>query len=191
MEAREQSPSPGWYPDPDQVETQRFWDGEAWTEQRAPLSGAAPKVQPNARLLTGAAGAIAAAVGVFLPRVDSPTSLHIADNSVMATDVLIGVLVLLFAAGAALAALHDQSHGKLDSRLLLAGLFVLGVAIYYGTGDRLALVTTSPAGSFLGTQQVHGSPGVGLYLIGVGGLLLALAGLFYRGNPHTERPSGS
>ena len=26
----------GWYPDPTQPGTQRFWDGEQWTEQRAP-----------------------------------------------------------------------------------------------------------------------------------------------------------
>jgi Protein of unknown function (DUF2510) len=29
---------PGWYPDPEQAATQRYWDGENWTEQRAPLS---------------------------------------------------------------------------------------------------------------------------------------------------------
>lgn len=28
----------GWYPDPGQPETQRYWDGTAWTEQRAPLA---------------------------------------------------------------------------------------------------------------------------------------------------------
>lgn len=28
----------GWYPDPTQPDTQRYWDGDAWTEQRAPLS---------------------------------------------------------------------------------------------------------------------------------------------------------
>lgn len=26
---------PGWYPDPDKPGSQRYWDGEAWTEHRA------------------------------------------------------------------------------------------------------------------------------------------------------------
>ncbi len=28
----------GWYPDPDQAQTQRYWDGSEWTDQRAPLA---------------------------------------------------------------------------------------------------------------------------------------------------------
>ena len=31
-------PPPGWYPDPDQVDTQRYWDGSRWTDQRAPAA---------------------------------------------------------------------------------------------------------------------------------------------------------
>lgn len=26
----------GWYPDPTQAQTQRYWDGDAWTSSRAP-----------------------------------------------------------------------------------------------------------------------------------------------------------
>jgi hypothetical protein len=30
---------PGWYPDPDQPQLhQRYWDGGAWTDERAPLA---------------------------------------------------------------------------------------------------------------------------------------------------------
>ncbi len=32
-----QNPAPGWYPDPTQPGTQRYWDGEKWTEHSAPL----------------------------------------------------------------------------------------------------------------------------------------------------------
>ena len=28
--------APGWYPDPELVNTQRYWDGERWLEHRAP-----------------------------------------------------------------------------------------------------------------------------------------------------------
>lgn len=27
----------GWYPDPEQIESQRYWDGHKWTDRRAPL----------------------------------------------------------------------------------------------------------------------------------------------------------
>lgn len=33
----ENPPPPGWYPDPDSP-SQRYWDGTAWTEQRAPAA---------------------------------------------------------------------------------------------------------------------------------------------------------
>jgi TM2 domain-containing membrane protein YozV len=39
----QQSPA-GWYPQPDG--TQRYWDGEAWTEHRAPLPAPAPHAAP-------------------------------------------------------------------------------------------------------------------------------------------------
>jgi hypothetical protein len=32
------NPNPGWYPDPDLVDTVRYWDGAEWTEHRAPAS---------------------------------------------------------------------------------------------------------------------------------------------------------
>jgi Protein of unknown function (DUF2510) len=32
--------APGWYPDPQQPGSQRYWDGSAWTDQRAPLAAA-------------------------------------------------------------------------------------------------------------------------------------------------------
>ena len=31
------TPAPGWYPDPETPATQRFWDGQRWTDNRAPL----------------------------------------------------------------------------------------------------------------------------------------------------------
>ncbi|QHC67416.1 DUF2510 domain-containing protein [Rathayibacter sp. VKM Ac-2759] len=37
--------APGWYPDPTQPATQRYWDGIAWTEQRAPLTPTVVQLQ--------------------------------------------------------------------------------------------------------------------------------------------------
>lgn len=31
-------PPPGWYSDPEMVNTQRYWNGSAWTDHRAPGS---------------------------------------------------------------------------------------------------------------------------------------------------------
>lgn len=39
-----QTPPAGWFPDPEQPGTQRYWDGSQWTEQRAP---AGPTVEPD------------------------------------------------------------------------------------------------------------------------------------------------
>ena len=37
------STPPGWYPDPHDPGTQRYWDGAQWTESRAPVgAGSAP-----------------------------------------------------------------------------------------------------------------------------------------------------
>jgi Protein of unknown function (DUF2510)/Excalibur calcium-binding domain len=43
----------GWYPDPERAGQQRYWDGSAWTDHRAPL---APDAAPNSPE-TGHAGA--------------------------------------------------------------------------------------------------------------------------------------
>ena len=39
-----ETPQPGWYPDPEMAQTQRYWDGSTWTDHRAP---AAPQVAPG------------------------------------------------------------------------------------------------------------------------------------------------
>lgn len=46
------SPKAGWYPDPDLVDTVRYWDGTTWTEHRAP-SGNAPQLSPSPRQQPG------------------------------------------------------------------------------------------------------------------------------------------
>ena len=37
---------PGWHPDPDDPTQQRYWDGTAWTEHRAPAAGAPGPASP-------------------------------------------------------------------------------------------------------------------------------------------------
>lgn len=52
-------PPPGWYPDPDGTYMLRFWDGQRWTEVRAP----GRKPMPGWLVL------ILALVGVFIAAV--------------------------------------------------------------------------------------------------------------------------
>jgi hypothetical protein len=40
-----QAIAPGWYPDPQGLPAQRWWDGTAWTEHSAPVGGYAPPRQ--------------------------------------------------------------------------------------------------------------------------------------------------
>lgn len=52
----EQSTTPaGWYPDPKMASTQRYWDGEGWTEQVAPMQTTtpAPASEPANPILIG------------------------------------------------------------------------------------------------------------------------------------------
>lgn len=41
-------PPAGWYPDPEQAGQQRYWDGQQWTEHRAPAAGQATPQWPSA-----------------------------------------------------------------------------------------------------------------------------------------------
>lgn len=37
------APGAGWYPDPNDAKTNRYWDGSQWTESRAPIAGVSAK----------------------------------------------------------------------------------------------------------------------------------------------------
>lgn len=64
--------APGWYPDPNMAATQRYWDGERWTEHVAPLATPAamtvsmPVAQPRRRADGSLAGpSLVAALGTI------------------------------------------------------------------------------------------------------------------------------
>lgn len=39
----------GWYPDPSGFNCDRFWDGEAWTEQTRPISALHNRIPPQVK----------------------------------------------------------------------------------------------------------------------------------------------
>ena len=43
------TPAPDWYPDPDDPTQLRYWDGNIWTENRAPAPGTAEQPQAPER----------------------------------------------------------------------------------------------------------------------------------------------
>ena len=68
-------PDAGWYPDPKQPKTKRYWDGQAWTDQRLPIaekrSPGGPEAAPGWALVVGYLGAflfplVGLIVGVWL-----------------------------------------------------------------------------------------------------------------------------
>ena len=78
-EAADAEPSKGppadWYPDPDQAGVERYWDGHAWTDRRAPRGPSAPAqtaapTQPAAYWACGIA-IIGMLIGAIGPWVDA------------------------------------------------------------------------------------------------------------------------
>ncbi len=78
-------PPPGWYLDPEQVQTQRYWDGEAWTDQRAPAALATSR--SNTVALVGLiAGILGAMVGLG-PAINYPIPLALG-----AVAIVLGIM---------------------------------------------------------------------------------------------------
>lgn len=166
MEPVEDAPPPGWYPDPDQVATQRFWDGEHWTDQRAPLSQSAG-VAWNTRMVLGLVGAGLVILSCFLPKIDSASVLHIARNSFMSNGD--GYLLILLALGAAYQAIRSAGD-RVSGRLAIIGIGLMSLAFYQGSDDQLRVVNG------LG-EEVNSSPGLAVWTLGIGAALITIAGL--------------
>jgi hypothetical protein len=178
----------GWYPDPERAHTLRYWDGDAWTDDRAPDVPSTPPQAPPARSPSGwagedgglstqgryaigiglaAIGALIAIVGVFLPLADTESSLHLAKNSLI--QHWEGPVVIAIALGGFLAALHPKTRPL----TFLAGGALVVLAVVGGTNlpieyrNQLSRAVAGDA-----------SPGAGIWTVGVGGAILALSALF-------------
>jgi hypothetical protein len=181
----------GWYPDPERAHTLRYWDGDAWTDDRAPDApgSALPSEPQQAQRLTlgwtdeeggltaqgkygvgvalAAVGAVIAIVGVFLPLADTESSLHIAKNSLIQHwegPVIIGVAI-----AGLLAALHPTTR---PLTFFAGGALVL-VAVLSGTN-----LPIEYRNEFSRAVAGNASPGAGIWTVGAGGAILAISALF-------------
>ena len=185
--AGEDAPPPaieaGWYPDPDQPQTVRYWDGDAWTDQRAPKSEPAPRSMSGASLasplliltLIAGFGVIAVAVGMFLPAADGPMGIPIQNNSMAQSGSWAVFVPLIFAVicTADVVITRRPSTARLVW-LLLAGLWIVGMAIRFGSN-----LPFEPSNRF-SAQLIEQNPvtaGAGVYVVAIGGASIALASI--------------
>jgi len=172
---------PGWYPDPEQPQTQRYWDGDDWTDQRAPLTeDASSALEMPPRLLVAGLGGLIAVIGVFLPWADTEGGLPLAGNSLIQHTE--GVLVVVFALAGVVTALQSQPGWRIYT--FIAGALLIGLAVLAGTNmpieyrNQLSEVAAGQA-----------TPGAGIWTVGVGGALVALSA--FVGLDSSSRPPGA
>lgn len=186
-EVRDQVPSnAGWYPDPEQVHTVRYWDGDAWTEQRAPATadikqpksgGGSLPGRMMALLTLAIVGAVIAVVGAFLPVANTAIGINIADNTLIQDPL--GIAVIVFAIAAALmASFVVFSEGASSSLLIGVGFIGLGIAlIAVVVGSNLPIEPINKASERL-LEESPASAGSGIWAVGVGGGLILLSSFF-------------
>lgn len=175
------SAKPGWYTDPDQPQTVRYWDGDTWTEQRAPASASSDLKYSLPRsflVLAGmvGAGALITVVGLFLPAAEISAPIPIPDNSLVQQDHAFGVGFFLILSVLLTADVLNRRAAKL--RLLLPMMF---------SGVMIALIAFrfsqdmpyEPSNRFAERvlEQVDLSAGAGVWAVGLGGALIAIAAL--------------
>lgn len=152
----------GWYPEPGRPGTQRYWDGEQWTEHRASLSGA-KTAAPEMRLTNGwglwtaIAGAILVVIGSsgdWVTAGNESVSGLSRDGAITAVAAVVAILILALA--------HTKRWA------LITGGILGGLCLLIGIID---------VGDVTGTEEVFGPDlevGWGLWLTTIAGGVIVI-----------------
>lgn len=162
----------GWAAEPEPVANVAIADSHP-----EPLPEPEPVEINRAGVGLAIAGAVLMVVGCFLPGVESTTFSQIVDNTLIASGN--GIFVIAIAVGAVAGTYRLYQQGRQDWSVFIDGLFGIAAAVYAGTGDRLELQSLDTS---LATVTVTGSPGVGIWVVGVGAGLVTCGGLFLAGH---------
>lgn len=128
------NPAPGWYADPEQFAAQRYWEGEAWSDQRRPAQvvavvAAPPPVVQSPGNSLAVAGFVCGIVGVAFGLI--PWTFWLA--------WILGILGIVFGAIGRRRAAKDPAAGKRS--MATAGLVLGVVAIGLGIVGIIVLQT--------------------------------------------------
>jgi hypothetical protein len=168
--ARPPDTTPGWYRDPDRVGTQRYWDGERWTGEHAPVGPEEEYLTVTPRFLLSVFGAGLLVAGLFLPAGEAGPGVSIRNNSVFAASGFDTFVVILLALAAVLAGYALAERRGACWELVALGMVTMADAHYLGGAEQLLLTNSDGL-----VQQA--SAGLGVWALGVGGLAMFLAGL--------------
>jgi len=124
-------------------------------------------------LALAAAGALAMLIGVFLPMAETSEFARIAKNSLIQNGS--GWLFIGIALGEAAMLFRAYKARRRTRSPIIAGAIALAAAIYLGNSSEvLRLCSLSPLD--YGQDCVTASAGIGIYMAGLGGLLMLVGG---------------
>lgn len=173
----EKKAAAGWYADADISDGERYWDGNAWTDKRRTKAEQAAEPTNRTGLLVAAVGIAVAAVSVFLPHLETDTFQTIVDNTMIQNGLGWGILIV--GAFASIGLYRRWTSGGRGPSILVFGLLTIAYAVFAGTGDRVQLESTGPLA--VSSLRDTASPGIGIYVAGIGGLIMALGGAMIAG----------
>ena len=174
-------PPAGWHDDPHDPTSLRYWDGIAWTEQRAPkfapASAPAPAVTPSStwespRILV-AAGAAAVIFGSLMPWVSISTGFGSITKNGIEGD---GVITLIAGAVVLVLVFVGKYVGSLIVSALATALLIFEI------------VDVNRAIDDIDSDFATASVGWGLWLSTVGAVIALIASFIVR-RPRANSPS--